>query len=93
MTKEDFTKTIQVPIWAVTLIVIVAIATLGFAYRGAVLQGQVIEQISSLRREAIADRIATKAAILNLRDIKADRREIDRIYDILERIDKKLDEQ
>jgi hypothetical protein len=77
MVKEDLSKNIVIPVWGVMIMVTIFIALFGFVYRISVFQGQTFEQIRQVRADIDYERIITRSSITDLRNTKADRREVE----------------
>ena len=86
MTAQDLTKEIRLPIWMVTALIVIAMALLGFMWKQAVVQGQVIEQVKQLRTDFDTHVLITRSDMRS----KADVREMDQVYEALRRIENKL---
>ena len=93
MTKEDFNKEVRVPIWVITACMVIAMALLGFMWKQATVQGQMIEQVRQLRIDVDTHIMISRSQYERQGDKireKADKREIDQIHEALRRIENKL---
>ena len=88
---------LKVPVWLINTItsilvvfVTVLIILIGAVYRQGQIQGRMIEQHDRLRIDHESDKLNTRAMIQDLRETKADRRDTDRIYNQLDRIEDHL---
>ena len=86
MTKQDFTKEIRIPIWVVTAAIVIAMALLGFMWKQAIVQGQIVEQVRQIRTDLDMHVVVTRSAIQQ----RVERREFDRLCLQLDRIEEYL---
>lgn len=82
--SERLKSTINIPVWAISIIITLLLAAFGFTYSFARSSGQANEQIQDCRNE-----ISKVQAEIRT---KADDTDMDRVYNILERIENKLDQ-
>lgn len=80
-------KEIRVPVWLITLICVIGMALIGFLWKQAITQGEIVEQVRQLRTDHDTHVILTRSQINHINNTTITRHEFDRMQVQLNRIE------